>query len=453
MVWMVLNLLLSIFEAGIVWTGIFYFMKANKQSIFLGKCWYCISFLLAGIIYYILSILFPNRWICIVWQLGMTVVIGFGLFHRKILPLILDVLYSVMLFLGLECGIFIFNIILAHIGIGFFPNPACIGCAVMGIKILILLPLSASMIKWKKLHSDGQLALWQTITILILPAFSIFFLYSLMQMALVYMQLFGIWLLLGNIIALLLLNIYFLYLFRFLFRANRLEQEMKLMQIQNELQYHHYEEVERKYQESRKILHDMKNHLQAVEQLYETKNMSAGNNYVKDLYHMINILGEKYYSSNHMLNIILNEKLSQAQRMGIQVKAEIGDVDFDDLKDIDITTIFSNLLDNAIEAASFVLVHGTKAPFPDTPSASVYDAETPWLTVKIDNIQDFRVIRISNFKSPQQPPLPYNRKKKHMGLGLANVRQALGNYHGTLEQGETAKEYQINIMIPKGDKL
>lgn len=228
---------------------------------------------------------------------------------------------------------------------------------------------------------------------------------------------------------------------------------MKLIQIQNELQYHHYEDVERKYQESRKILHDMKNHLQAVEQLYETKNISAGNNYVKDLYHMINILGEKYYSSNSMLNIILNEKLSQAQHMGIQVKAEIGDVDFDDLKDIDITTIFSNLLDNAIEAASAVLIPDTKTPLSNIPSALVHAAETPWITVKIDNIQEFRVIRISNFKSPQQPSLSYNRKKKHMGLGLVNVRQALGNYHGTLEQSETAKEYQINIMIPKGDKL
>lgn len=453
MIWVILNLLLSILEAGIVWTGIFYFMKANKQSVFLNKYWYFLSFLLAGIFYYILSILYPNRWICIGWQLGMTVVLGFGLFHRKILPLILDVLYSVMLFLGLECGIFIFNIILAHIGIGFFPNPACTGCVAMGIKILILLPLSISMIKWKKLHSDGQLALWQTVTILILPAFSIFFLYSLMQMAFVYTQLFGIWLLLGNIIALLLLNIYFLYLFRFLFRANKLEQEMKLIQIQNELQYHHYEEVERKYQESKKILHDMKNHLQAVEQLYETKNMSAGNNYVKDLYHMINILGEKYYSSNPMLNIILNEKLSQAQHIGIQVKAEIGDVDFDDLKDIDITTIFSNLLDNAIEAASLVLVYDTEAPLANVPPALVHDTETPWLTVKIDNVQEFRVIRISNFKSPQQSSLPHSRKTKHMGLGLVNVRQALGNYHGTLEQSETAKEYQINIMIPKGDKL
>ena len=72
---------------------------------------------------------------------------------------------------------------------------------------------------------------------------------------------------------------------------------------------------------------------------------------MKDLYHMVNILGEKYYSSDRMLNIICNDKLSAAGRMGIRVTAQIGDVDFSDLKDIDVTTIFANLLDNAIEAA------------------------------------------------------------------------------------------------------
>ena len=235
--------------------------------------------------------------------------------------------------------------------------------------------------------------------------------------------------------ALLLLNIYFLYLFRYFFRASKLEQEMKITQVQNELQYRHYEELEQKYRESRKVLHDMKNHLQAVEQLYEGENKEAGDNYVRNLYHMINILGEKYYSSNRMLNIILNEKLSQAQKLGIKVSAEVGDADLSDIQDIDITTIFANLLDNALEAA--------------------VSAADPWMELNIDIVQDFRVIRIRNSRgvkpdSPAQDSneLPLHTSLGHMGLGLDNVRQTLEKYHGSLEQTETEKEYCINIMIP-----
>ena len=71
---------------------------------------------------------------------------------------------------------------------------------------------------------------------------------------------------------------------------------------------------------------------------------------MKDLYHMLNLLGEKYYSSNRMLNIICNDKLSLARHPAVAISVEIGDVDFSDLRDIDITTIFANLLDNALEA-------------------------------------------------------------------------------------------------------
>lgn len=49
---------------------------------------------------------------------------------------------------------------------------------------------------------------------------------------------------------------------------------------------------------------------------------------MKDLYHMLNLLGEKYYSSNRMLNIICNDKLSLARHPAVAISVEIGDVDF-----------------------------------------------------------------------------------------------------------------------------
>lgn len=76
-------------------------------------------------------------------------------------------------------------------------------------------------------------------------------------------------------------------------------------------------------------MHDMKNHLQAVEHLYQAKDgQEQGGAYVKDLYHMLNLLGEKYYSSNRMLNIICNDKLSLARHPAVAISVEIGDVDF-----------------------------------------------------------------------------------------------------------------------------
>lgn len=460
MLWGILNLLMSVLEMTFLWGSHFRFMNSNSRTIFYQKRWYVIGFTAAAIAQFTTFIIFSNGWHGVILQLIMTALLGLLLFHRKMLPLILDILFSVVLVLGMECGLFIFNLVMVHIGFQIFPNPASAGCLAMLLKILSICLLSAAMIRWKNAHSGGYLSLRQTITILVLPVFSIFFLYVMIRMQTVYVRLYGIWLVLATLIALLVLNIYFLYLFRYLFRVNRLEQEMKIIQVQNELQYRHYEELERKYRESRKILHDMKNHLQAVEQLYEDQNKQAGDNYVQDLYHMINVLGEKYYSSDHMLNIILNEKLSQAVLDGIQVKAEVGDVDFSDIKDMDMTTIFANLLDNAIEAASnSEPAHGQKH------SAGTYHVETaalpessmlPWLELKIDNIQDFRVIKIRNSFNPhsdgrdtrKDAAKGKNDTPPHMGLGLVNVRHALDKYNGSLEQSKTSKEYCITIILP-----
>lgn len=434
MFWAILNLCLSVMEMLLLWGAIYRFMCINNRTIHAAKPFYIAGFALTIALYYGVSLSFPGSWYTVIFVPVMTVASGFFLFHRNMLSIILDILFTVMMILGMECGIFIFNIILANMDIGIFPNMACAGCIAMTAKCIILVLLASALIHWRKACLKGRISLRQTVTVLILPVFSVFFLFSVLHMSAVYIQFNGLWLILADIIALLLLNIYFLYLFRYLFRVRRLEQEMQMAQLQNELQYRHYEELERKYTESRKVLHDMKNHLQAVEQLYGGEDKTAGDNYVQGLYHMIHVLGEKYYSSNRMLNIILNEKLSLAAKSGIRVKAEVGDVNFDDIKDIDITTIFANLLDNAIEAA------GPKS----------------WLELKIDHIQNFRIVKIRNgigsssqqlCKEPGQSAVPVN-KNGHMGLGLTNVRLALDKYHASLESDSTETEYCISIMIP-----
>lgn len=429
MIWGILNLIISILEMAVTWGLIWWFMKVNSRTIYRKRLWYILGALAAGGAEYLCALFHPNSWWNLVIQAGMTLMGGVLLFHREWLALIMDLVFETMIFLGMECGIFIGNITIVYYGVDRFPNPASVGCLMMILKIALMLILALPMIRWRKSQPEGPLTLRQTLTVLVLPVFSMFFLYSLMELSTLYYQIQGLWLILANVVLLVLLNVYFLYLFQYLFKANKLEQEMKMAEVKNEVQYRYYEELERKYRESRKVLHDMKNHLAAVEQLYQKQKEEAGDTYVKDLYHMINVLGEKYYSSNRMLNIILNEKFSMAQSLGIQVKAQVGDVSFDDMKDMDITTIFANLLDNAVEACKEC---GKEAE----------------LELKIDRIQDFRVVQIRNSRREKGGEKSAAGKNGHMGLGLPNVRQTLEKYHGTLEMTMTDTQCRINVMLP-----
>lgn len=432
----IINLVLSVAEMLVIYGSLYIFMKNNSRTVHHKRVVDIVSLFMIMAVAYGAAIVYPNGWGGIFLQLLLTVIMGMWIFHREILPIVLDVVFSEVLILCMEVGIFIINLVLPR-----FPslNYVMMGNLNMIMKIVIMVPAAWAMVRWRKNQAGSFLNLKQALSLLVLPACSLFILYSLMELMLVYVTLNGVGLILANIFVLLLLNVYLLYLAGYLFQARRLKQEMEIFQVQNEAQFHYYEELERKYRESRKIFHDMKNHLQAVEQLYQEKDKEAGDHYVQDLYHLLNRLGEKYYSSNHMLNIILNEKLSAATEAGIKVTAEVGDALFNDIKDIDITTIFANLLDNAVEAAS-------KA------------GEGAFLQLKVDTVQDFRVIQIRNSsagtestgtqKAGKDSAGKERTGREHEGLGLANVRCTLEKYHGSLELSTAENVYRVSVMIP-----
>ncbi len=422
---MLLNVLLGTMESLTLSGCQYYFLAHNKRTIYRNKFFYLILFILecAAIIWTSLM----GNWIGNVFFLISTPLIGWMGFHRKWNVLVYDSLYGGFMMLIVQAGLWIAAFLQVQFQIR---DVYLIGNLAMFFKILFLLTGTWCLTFFMGRTVTGKLSRAQAFGILVLPCFSSFYLYSLSAMCGVYLQLYGMTLLSINILALLVMNFYFFYLLRYLFRSNRLEKELSMFQAQNELRYRYYEDLEQKYRESRKILHDMKNHLQAVEELYGKQENELGEQYVKDLYHMLNVLGEQQYTSNKMLNMILNEKLSAARSRGIHVSVRVGDVDLSDLKEIDITTIFANLLDNAIEAAE--------------------DSKEKRLSVKMDEIRDFRVVQIVNSrtKSPEK-----KKREGHMGFGLENVKNTLKKYHGSMNIEEDDQEYRVHLMLPGKEEV
>lgn len=252
---------------------------------------------------------------------------------------------------------------------------------------------------------------------------------SIQYMSQIYTQLYGFGLVQLNLIFLIGLNLYFLYLLSYLSKSAKAKSELELLQRQSDTQYRYYETLEEKYQESRKIIHDMRNHLLALEQLYQADEREAANKYASDMHQMMNHLGQNYYTDNRMLNIILNDKVQRAVRQRIAVDIKIGDVDLSGIKDVDITTIFGNLLDNAIEAAA--------------PKEG--DEKEAGIQIKADYFHEFIVFRIQNTISGHD----YGKEKGHKGLGLTNVRKTLEAYHGGMQIEEKKEAFGVSITIPK----
>lgn len=420
-----LNLFFACLETVVTEFCIYWFLSHNDRTRFLNKAWYVVMFSLGGILLFLSSGFTGTKgWSTVLCLFLEVLLFGILGFHRRIGAIAWDFLFMLFLFLLMELGIFLSQYLARGMWNG---NYIALGNFIMFVKCILMLFGTFGLTAWRERMKKGRLPSKQLLLLFVFPVLSLILFVTIIEMSYLYAQLYGIGILLADTAVLVFMNIYFFFLLRYLYRSKELEQEMEVSRRQNEIQYQYYGKLEKRYLESRKILHDMKNHLQAVERIYHEEDRERGDQYVKDLYHMLNVLGEKYYVPDRLLNIILNEKLDEAMKKGVEVKTEIGEVAFGDMKDIDITTIFANLLDNAVEASS--------------------RAEKKYLSIKMDEVRDFRVISLWN-----SCPEKEKKEPRHQGLGLGNVSQTLSKYHGTLQTEKVGTEFRVNIMLPREEK-
>jgi len=292
----------------------------------------------------------------------------------------------------------------------------------------ILVKLYVSLIT-KKQHSE--ISKKQYLASFILPLFSIIYIYSLlysMQFVIDY-NLIGLFIV--NVIIILFLNIYFSKIAEITEKNYELKNQLILYDQQEKLQFQYYEDVEKKYQESVRVLHDIRKHIQALESLYESTNNEKALEYAKDVHLMLNNLGHKYYTSSKILNIILNDKASIMNSLKINYNIRVGDIDLNKFKDIDLTVIFGNILDNSIEAAKLVN------------DASIF--------LIVDVVQNFISISLSN--SIKVLPKKHiegfiSTKPNHQGVGLNNVERTVKKYNGDIQYKYDEHMFNVYIMLP-----
>lgn len=266
------------------------------------------------------------------------------------------------------------------------------------------------------------------------PAVSVFIIFSLLYIGDVFVQLYGAYLIILNILFLVLMNLYIWYLFSYQSQNKNLRAELEIRKKQSEMQYRYYEKVEQRYRSSRKMVHDMRNHLQAIEALKE-QDAAQGKEYVRSMHQMLDALGIVNYTENRMLNIILNDKAEEAKKSGIEMEIRIGEIRLEHIRDMDMTTIFANLLDNALEAAQ--QAEGTRT-----------------IQVQADAFHDFTAVKIRNSMPCDSTagtsalPPEHQAGKNHMGIGLDNVRHTLEAYGGGMMTEILEGEFVVSLTIP-----
>ena len=238
-------------------------------------------------------------------------------------------------------------------------------------------------------------------------------------------------LLLMNLGCIIFANMYFIYFIRYVEENSELKHKLQLLEQQADIQYQYYLEQEKKYRESLSILHDVDNHIRTIEDLYINKNVEDAVSYTKDISNLLKPLVPIRFTNSPILNILLKDKLNIAANNNIKCDTEIENVDLSFMEPIDVTTIFGNLLDNAIEAQLSL-------------------NENRRMVIKISSFHEMISIRIVNNSQEVKKwknDRPVSSKGKNHGIGLLNVEKAVSQYDGSIKLGMEGKQFYCNILL------
>ena len=193
--------------------------------------------------------------------------------------------------------------------------------------------------------------------------------------------------------------------------------------------------LEEKYQEmlkSRKVVHDMKNHMLALKKYSQEQDWIGLDNYLNELSEDILDYNYQIWTGNRMLDMILNEKSKEAKdkKIDMQINTEV----FTTLPftDREIISLFGNLLDNAIEACERITDKNT------------------WIHIKMKKKNQLLYFEIKNTTETtvQQVPGKFITTKTDgtlHGYGIKNIMDVVEKYHGIF-QSQMVEDYFV-VMI------
>ena len=113
----------------------------------------------------------------------------------------------------------------------------------------------------------------------------------------------------------------------------------------------HYQALEAKREETAKIRHDFNNQLSAAYNLIRTGEAEKAGELLDELKIGIAATSEYIYCANSIVNAVLTEKAAKCEKSGTVLKTEIELADEPSIQAMHLCSIFSNLCDNAINAA------------------------------------------------------------------------------------------------------
>lgn len=235
-----------------------------------------------------------------------------------------------------------------------------------------------------------------------------------------------------NMCCIALVDLYLLYFIKATDEKNAYDMRVRALEQQAKLQYDYYLQQDQKYHQTLQILHDVNRHIQSIKELSASGNIEETKKYAEQIGGMLKPLIPTRYTGNAILDILLSDKVRQVEDKGIGFVMNLDGICFDFMEAIDITTIFGNLLDNALEACEAVQGRADKK-----------------IVLTAQRFHEIVSVTVENDCNPVKwrADMPISEKGENRGIGLLNVRKSIDKYDGNLKLQESNGKFIAEFFL------
>lgn len=235
---------------------------------------------------------------------------------------------------------------------------------------------------------------------------------------------------------LLLSNLSLINIIRTIIKSNNLDLENTMIKEKIDLQYNYYLTLEESQMKVRKLYHDIQNHINCIHHIYDYNENAE--KYIKSIKDELISFNSIFSTDNIILDSILNDKKKICDKNNIEFFANINLSKCKFIEMIDVCSIFSNILDNAIEACCKIQ----------------REEVSKFIRIKGTIVNEFFVIKCENSKINEvnmnsNGTINTNKENKFLhGIGISSIKNSVNKYNGEVNFNYSNYKFIITIYIP-----